>query len=119
MIIERLPHRLTVAKYEAMPQGLKGLYSLSVSDREISLVAETALLPEGSFAREDGWRALRVAGELDFSLVGVLAALSAALAEAGIPLFAISTFDTDYLLVKEEHLSAAETALMRKGYSIK
>ena len=61
------------------------------------------VVPEGIGA-EKGWRVLRVAGAMDFSLVGVLASLTGPLAEAGVALFALSTFDTDYLLVKDEDL---------------
>ena len=59
---------------------------------------------------------LRVAGAMPFSLTGVMASLSGALAGAGVPLFALSTYDTDYIMVKEEHVGAAEAALERAGW---
>jgi len=64
------------------------------------------------------WRALKVEGPLDFSLTGILAGLSAALSNANISLFAISTFDTDYMLVREETLDAAIQALRGAGYRV-
>ena len=118
MKLRRLPHHLSVAKYERVPDALSGFYTLSVTGKEISLVAETEYLPQGYVEREDGWRAFVVEGQLDFSLVGVLAGISSALAESGIPLFVISTYDTDYLLVKEGDYDAAGDALKKKGYII-
>ena len=116
MNIRALPYALSVAKYASTPDGIEGFYSLSVTEGEISLVAETEKLPIGFAAREDGWRALAVEGPLDFSLVGILAKISSALADAGIPIFAISTFDTDYILVKESRFTDACNALKQKGY---
>ena len=67
---------------------------------------------------ERGWRAICVAGPLDFALVGVLASLSGTLASAGVSIFAISTFDTDYILVKEDMLGAAREALAAAGHQV-
>ena len=66
---------------------------------------------------EDGWRALKLEGPIPFEEIGVLSALSGSLAAAGLSVFAISTFDTDYILVKETHLAAALDALARTGFS--
>ncbi len=65
-----------------------------------------------------GWRCLKVAGPLDLSMTGVLAALASPLAEAEINIFAVSTFDTDYLLVKDGRLSVAVRTLIRAGHRI-
>jgi hypothetical protein len=67
---------------------------------------------------ERGWRAICVAGPLDFALVGILASLSTTLASAGVSIFAISTFDTDYILVKEQSLGDACAALAAAGHDI-
>ena len=91
--------------------------SLTMSAGEISLVCEAAAAPGGG-AVERGWRGLRVAGVLDFSLVGILAALTSALAEADVPVFAVSTYNTDYLFVKEENLGAALRALAAHGHCL-
>ena len=88
------------------------------TDAEISVVCLTADVPHATLAREDGWRALRVAEPMDFGLTGVLAGISTVLARAGISIFAVSTFDTDYILVKAENLGLAQTALEAGGYSI-
>lgn len=86
------------------------------TDGERSLVCPTAAVPDGGsivLAREDGWRMLRVRGQLDFALIGILAQITAALAEAGVSVFAVSTFDTDYVLVRETDYATALTALAR------
>lgn len=84
---------------------------------ELSIVCAEAAVPAG-VAAERGWRALGVAGPLDFGLTGVLAALAAPLAEAGIPLFALSTYDTDYLLVRAEALAEACRVLRAAGHTV-
>ena len=88
------------------------------TDTEISVVCLTADVPHATLAREDGWRALRVAEQMDFALTGVLAGISTVLAQAGISIFAVSTFDTDYILMKAENLGLAQTALEAGGYTI-
>ena len=88
------------------------------TDAEISVVCLTADVPHATLAREDGWRALRVAEPMDFGLTGVLAGISTVLAQAGISIFAVSTFDTDYILIKAENLGLARTALETGGYTI-
>ena len=88
------------------------------TDAEISVVCLTVDVPHATLAREDGWRALRVAEKMDFGLTGVMAGISSVLAHAGISLFAVSTFDTDYILIKAENLGLAQTALEAGGYII-
>ena len=88
------------------------------TDVEISVVCLTADGPHATLAREDGWRALRVAEPMNFGLTGVLAGISTVLAQAGISIFAVSTFDTDYILIKGENLGLAQSALEAGGYTI-
>jgi hypothetical protein len=92
-------------------------FSITRTADELSVVCRQDAVPEGINC-ERGWRCLRVAGTIPFSVVGVLASLTAPLAEAGISVFAISTFDTDYLLVKAEDLERAVDALRRRGHTI-
>lgn len=87
------------------------------TDKENSLVCETRFAPAGCLAREDGWRAMRVCGALDFALVGILAEIAGALAAEKISVFCVSTFDTDYVLVKADRLDAAMAALARRGHT--
>lgn len=92
-------------------------FSLTRTSDELSLVCEQAFVPPGVRC-EPGWRALRVAGTLDFSLTGVLTALLAPLAAAGISIFALSTYDTDYILVREASLDQAVQALRDAGHRV-
>ena len=119
MEIERLPYRLTVAKIKDAADAPKmGFYSLTDTGREVSLVCETQYAPDCALSREDGWRAFCIVGQLDFSLVGILSKITSILAEKNIPLFALSTYNTDYVLVKERHFFLASDLLEEKGYII-
>jgi hypothetical protein len=94
-----------------------GLWSATLTGNELSLVLPEALAPAGG-RTEYGWRALEVAGPLDFSLTGVMASLSAPLAAAGVSLFVVSTYDTDYVLVRENDLERAKQALESAGHQV-
>ena len=76
---------------------------LGKTDEEKSVVCLTTEVPSNTFEREDGWKAFRIEGVLDFSLIGILAKISTLLAEEQIGLFAVSTFNTDYILVTKEN----------------
>jgi GNAT superfamily N-acetyltransferase len=91
--------------------------SLTRTADELSVVCRQEAVPPG-VRSEPGWRCLRVAGTLDFALVGVFASLVGPLADAGISAFAVSTFDTDYLLVKGECLVKAAEVLRRRGHLV-
>ena len=80
------------------------------TDEERSLVCPTELVPGNTIERNDGWRAFRIEGVLDFSLIGILSKISTCLAENGIGIFAISTFNTDYVLTKENDWITCITA---------
>ena len=88
------------------------------TDEELSLVCSTERVPACAAAREDGWRAFRIEGVLDFSLIGILYRISELLAKQKIGIFAVSTYNTDYILVKEEQLDRALKALQAGGYEI-
>ena len=91
---------------------------IAKTDEELSLVCITQDVPANTTSREDGWKAFRIVGELDFSLIGILAKISAVLAENGIGIFAVSTYNTDYILVKSGHFEKAMDALAKAGYTI-
>jgi hypothetical protein len=102
----------------AIPAWAEGDFvGVTRTGAELSVVCREDAAPEGVRC-ERGWRRLRVAGELDLALVGVLASLLAPLASAGVSVFAISTFDTDYILVREQDLARATEALRTAGHSI-
>jgi hypothetical protein len=94
----------------------RSLLSITYTDDELSIVCPASIVPQGVRA-ETNWRAIRVQGPLDFLLSGILASLATPLAAANIPLFAISTFDTDYILVKEQHIKHAKYVLEQNGHT--
>jgi hypothetical protein len=120
--ISVLPERLAVCRLEPeadLPswaaQG--GFYSITRTREELSVVAEEGRVPAG-VTIEGGWRGLKVAGPIPFDAVGILASITGPLAQAGIGLFAVSTFDTDYILVKADRLEAARAVLAQAGHTI-
>lgn len=94
-----------------------GLVSVTRTSEELSVVCSERAVPAAATA-ERGWRCLKVDGRLSFELTGILATLTRPLADARVPVFAISTYDTDYLLVKEDRLTAAYAALEREGHVV-
>lgn len=91
---------------------------LGKTNEEISLVCRTEDTPEHTLERDDGWRAFRIQGVLDFSLIGILSRITGILAEEGIGIFAVSTFNTDYVLVRKDRFAHALQALEKAGYEI-
>lgn len=118
LALQILPQPLSVCKVRSLDgfDLTAGLCFAGHTDEELSLVCETPNVPERTLAREDGWRALRVAGTLEFSLTGILSGIADALAEAKVGIFAVSTYNTDYILVKENALARAIEALQAAGY---
>ena len=88
------------------------------TDEEKSLVCPTVIVPQNTVERDDGWKALRIIGILDFSLIGILARISNILAKNGIGIFAVSTFNTDYFIVKKRDFEKAIKALEDAGFII-
>lgn len=91
---------------------------LSKTSEELSLVCETEHAPENPLRAEHGWKGVVVEGTLDFGLVGILARLSGLLAGAGISLFAVSTYNTDYIFVKAAQYDEALRVLLAGGYEV-
>lgn len=118
-----LPERLAVCQLP--PDGLLPEWTAATSaflalirtPEELSIVCREAALPAGA-RHEPGWCALKVAGPLDFGLTGILAALAEPLARAGVSIFVLSTFNTDYVLVKQERLDDAIAALQAAGHTV-
>lgn len=95
---------------------LKGsLYSITKTNEELSIVCDSSIKIQ-SGKTEKGWSCIKIVGPLDFSLTGILAKISHVLAEVNISIFAISTFDTDYILVKIDQLELAKSELSQSGY---
>ena len=117
-----LPDRLAVCRLPAaslLPAWAVsgGLSSATWTADETSIVCAEAAVPAG-VAADRGWRALAVVGPLDFGLTGILLSIAQPLAEAGVSIFAVSTYDTDYILVKAGALSAAVAALSASGHRV-
>jgi hypothetical protein len=93
------------------------LYAVTRTADELSIVCPQAQAPDGALC-QPGWRCFQVAGPLDFALTGVLASLAGPLAAAGVSIFAISTYDTDYLLAPATALDAAVAALRNAGHTV-
>lgn len=127
LAIDLRPGEYAVARLaatEAVPAGLfdtsadDALVSVTRSGDELSLICRSdSPLPDAARV-ESGWRLLTVRGPLEFTLTGVIAALASELAAAGVPLFSLSTFDTDHLLVKQADLARAVDALRLSGHEV-
>ena len=115
-----LPGQFAVCRLErnaAWPTWARGSFvSVTATDDELSVVCATDAVPADLQADRD-WRVLKIVGPFAFTTVGVLASVAAPLAQAGISLLVIATYDTDYLLVKSENLAAAITALTAAGHT--
>ena len=121
MVLKKLPYKLTVCKVADIKEiDLNTeFYFIGRTDEEISLVCKTEDTPAATTERDDGWRGFRIEGVLDFSLIGILSKLSGILAENSIGIFAVSTFNTDYILMKGENFERAITVLADAGYTVK
>jgi hypothetical protein len=122
MNLRQLNGDFSVARY-APDTPLPQLYarefcSVSRTRNEVTIVCETDLLPAGMQKKEDGWVCLEVDGVFDFNITGILNAITGPLAGAEIALFAVSTFDTDYILVKKTFLQAAKAVLAKNNVSV-
>lgn len=120
MELKRLDHELTVCKLSDVEDIdlNKEFYFIGRTDEEISLVCKTEDTPKNTIERDDGWRGFRIQGVLDFSLIGILSKISRVLAENRIGIFAVSTYNTDYILVKKENFVRALEVLSAAGYTI-
>lgn len=120
MELKRMDYDLTVCKVKSKKDIdlSRDFYFIGKTDEELSLVCLTADTPANTIERDDGWKGFRIQGILDFSLIGILSELSTVLAENRIGIFAVSTFNTDYILVKKENYNRALEVLAGKGYTI-
>lgn len=120
MIIRPLDFDITVCQVEnaELLDVRKDFYFVGKTEKEISLVCKTEDVPARTLQREDGWQGFYIDGTLDFSLVGILSRIAGLLADQGISIFALSTYNTDYVLVKKADFSRATDILSRNGYNI-
>lgn len=120
MKVKKLPYEFTICKV-ADPSAIDltdEFCFVGKTDEELSLVCRTEKTPAVTIKRDDGWRGIRIEGVLDFSLIGILSKISTILAENKIGIFAVSTYNTDYILVKAENFDRAMDALSNAGYEV-
>lgn len=119
MEIKRIHQEFSVCQVEDYSLvNLDSMYCfIGKTDEEKSLVCITENVPSNVLKRDDGWKAFRIQGVLDFSLIGILSEISAILSERGISIFAVSTYNTDYILIKKENYQKTLEALEAFGYS--
>lgn len=120
IVIERINHDFSVCKVTDYSQvDMESEYCfLGKTDEEKSLVCLTNCVPDNTVERDDGWKLFRIQGSLDFSLIGILSRISTLLADHGIGIFAISTYNTDYILTKKENYEKALDVLSHAGYQV-
>ncbi|MBW1841400.1 MAG: ACT domain-containing protein [Deltaproteobacteria bacterium] len=121
-ILSVLPERLGICKYDPsapIPEWAYqfSFFSITRTSDELSIVCNETHIPEEESC-SIGWRCLKIKGPLDFSETGILASLSRTLAAAGVPIFVLSTYETDYILVKDKDLARAVEALENDGHKI-
>jgi len=115
---------LRLEKGSEIPSWVYGsdFFSITRTQEELSIVCQERSIPANipaDIRAERGWSCLKIEGPLDFGLTGILAGISRVLAEIGISIFAISTYDTDYVLVRETDLKRASEALVEESYKIR
>ena len=120
MKIKKIPYDFSICKVTDYSKvNIAAEYCFTgKTDEENSLVCLTEDVPANTLERDDGWMAFRIQGVLDFSLVGILSEITGILAEDKIGIFAISTFNTDYILTKKEDYQKALDVLDAEGYKI-
>lgn len=122
MILKVLNSEFTIHRFRStnkIPAAVfdGSFYWIGKTDEELSVVCDSSIALAGG-KKKKGWACLKVPGPIDFSETGILAGISSALASAGISIFAVSTFDTDYILLPAAHLDKAKGALVESGYGV-
>lgn len=120
MMLHAIPQRYAVCQLPSM-EGIRWnepYVFVSKTDDELSLVCQEESIPANALQVERGWRMLKIQGVLDFSMVGVIAHISAALAKSCVSVFVVSTFNTDYILIKEDAFARAIDCLRATGYTV-
>ena len=120
MLIKQLHKNFSICKLQSVSDinYLGEFVFVGKTDDEISLVCETSQIPSNTIERDDNWLGLKIDGQLDFSLIGILSKITSVLAENKIGVFAVSTYNTDYIFVKESNYQNAVNALRNADYEI-
>jgi len=120
LVLSMLSETFTIHKLSpdaSIPEEIlkSNFYSVSKTENELSLVCSEVVEVQ-SLQSSNGWKCIKVKGPLDFNLTGILAGISDILTKGNISIFAISTFDTDYILIRSQDLSSARNKLRKAGY---
>ena len=120
MELQKIKGNFSICKVASMEQidFSRELLFVAKTPDEISLVCESTYVPQENMDVENGWSMLKISGILDFGLIGVVAKISNILADAGISIFVVSTYNTDYILLKTENLEKGLQRLMCEGYTV-
>ena len=120
MEIQKIEHDFTVCKVENFSQVNfdDEFVFVSKTDEEFSLVCNSLYTPKNIIECEKDWKCFRICGILDFSLIGILAKIASLLAANSISIYAVSTFNTDYILVKKDKFEKSLALLSENGYTI-
>lgn len=118
--LEVLPNVYSMCKIEdvSFVPNKESFLFLAITDEEISLVCKTKDVPQHTLTREDDWRLFRVVGTINFSVIGILSHISGILAEESISIVALSTFNTDYIMIKSDMFDKALGFLKENGYKL-
>jgi hypothetical protein len=120
MQLKKLPYNFTICKLSDISavDFTDDFCFFAKTDEELSLVCRTEKVPPNATYRDDGWKAFRIQGELDFALVGILSEIAVLLAANKISIFAVSTYNTDYVLTKAADFETALNVLKDAGYEV-
>ena len=120
MELRRLEGDFTVCKIDNLDEVdfTRDFTFLSKTDDEISLLCESEYVPRRLIAVEAGWKGFKISGVLDFGMIGVISKISGLLAEAGISVFVVSTYNTDYVFVKAENFDESARIFVCNGYAV-
>ena len=128
LVFEVLPERMALCRLDPsaeLPRDFSkaSFWAITRTDEELSLMLPEKMAADVNYTHlewkvEAGWRGLKIAGPLDFGMIGVIAGVSRPLADAGIPIFVISTYDTDYIFVKEKHFLSAREVIRSEGHIV-
>lgn len=118
MLLERLIDQFSICKVQDFSelQFHQTPMFVGYTHEEISIVCKSDSVPRHWIEREDGWTCIRICGKLDFSEIGIIARISAILESKNIGIFVVSTYNTDYFLIKTENFAQAAEALVQNGY---
>ena len=116
--LQKLTNEMAICKVKDLSEFdmTQEIYFIGKTDEELSLVCCEDAVPSNATDKDPGWKAMRITGILDFSLIGIISRITTILADNSIGLFVVSTYNTDYVLIKKENFENAVKVLSDNGY---